>query len=393
MKNDSAFERLFLGVQDVIVRAKFEAKLKGKKKLRIKHGVDPTTQDLHLGYAVVYEKLRILQEMGHTIVFLIGSFTGRFGDPTDKSETRAMRSKHEVLEAAVSYKRQLGKILDTSLVELRENGEWYDTMRAEDLLQLMSRTTTSRMMERDMFQERIKEGKEVRLHELAYPLLQGWDSVELKSDATVIGSDQTFNELMGRELQQQERQAPQDLMIMPLLVGTDGVRKMSQSLGNHIGFDDAPEDMYGKVMSIADEQILTYFTLVTRKTKKEIDEIASDLKKGGNPRNAKAALAYEIVKTYHHEKNAKAAAEHFERVFTKKGQPAEMSEIKTKKSMDVRDLIVTAGFAKSKSEAQRLVEQGAVKVGDKAIKDWKKKITLKKGDVLQVGKRHFARIQ
>lgn len=376
----------------MIVRAHFEKLLKSKKKLRIKHGVDPTTSDLHLGYAVVYEKLRILQEMGHTIVFLIGSFTGRFGDPTDRSEARSMRTKHHVLEQAVSYKKQLGKILDTTLIELRENGEWYDTMRAEDLLMLMSKTTAAHMLQRDMFVKRQKEGKEIRLHELTYPLLQGWDSVELKADCTVIGKDQTFNELMGRELQEAEGQTPQDLVIMPLLVGTDGERKMSQSYNNHIAFSDPPEEMYGKLMSIPDEQILPYFTLVTRLSKQEIDEIAEDMRRG-NPRDAKAKLAYEVVALYHTKTKANEAAESFRRVFQKKQEPEKSREIRAKNPTDIRDLLVAATFASSRSAAQRLVEQGAVRVNGKVVRDWKKRIALKTGDVLQAGRRRFGRVK
>ncbi|MBU3925570.1 tyrosine--tRNA ligase, partial [Patescibacteria group bacterium] len=228
------------GVKKIIERESLEKKLKSGKTLRIKHGVDPTTPDLHLGYAVIYRKLRQFQDLGHTVVFLIGDFTGRFGDPTDKGEVRSMRDKKEVQKLAQNYIDQVSKILDKKKLEIRYNGEWYDKMSAEDLLRLMSKFTNAQMLQRDMFQERIKKGQDIGLHEPVYPVLQGYDSVMLESDLTIIGNDQEFNELQGRRAQEMFGQKPQDLVIMPILTGTDGKNKMSQSLGNYIGITEAP---------------------------------------------------------------------------------------------------------------------------------------------------------
>jgi len=262
------------GVTKVIVQKSLAKKLASGRVLRIKHGVDPTTTDLHLGHAVMYNKLRAFQEMGHKVIFLIGDFTARFGDPTDKIHgSRSIRSKDEVAALAKNYIRQACAILDKRKLEVRYNSEWYDKMSAEQLLKLMANFTEAQMMQRDMFEERRKKGLEIGLHEPVYPVLQGYDSVMLKSDATVIGSDQEFNELQGRRAQEIFGQEPQDLMLMPLLVGTDGKRKMSQSLGNDIGIAEEAGSMYGKVMSIPDEIMKEYFVLLTDMSQEEITEL------------------------------------------------------------------------------------------------------------------------
>ncbi len=249
-------EVLTRGVEEVIVRESLEKKLKSGKVLRIKHGVDPTTSDLHIGHAVSYEKLRLLQEMGHKIVFLIGDFTARFGDPTEKLEARTLRKKEEIKDLSQNYIKQISVFLDIKKTEIRRNSQWYDKMSAGELLRLMSHFSTQRMLERDMFEERKKKGLEIVLHEPVYPVLQGYDSVMLKSDLTVNGTDGIFNELQGRKLQKDFGQAPQDIIATSILVGTDGKQKMSQSLGNFIGITEKPNEQYGKVMSIPDHIFL-----------------------------------------------------------------------------------------------------------------------------------------
>ena len=381
------------GVHDVIDRDVVEAKLLSGHKFRVKHGVDPTTSDLHLGYAVNYEKLRKLQELGHTIVFLIGSFTGRFGDPTDKNDMRQMRDKESVEEKAQNYLDQLGRILDMDKVEVRYNGSWYDEMSAEDLLKIMSEFSVAQMLERDMFEKRMQDGKRIGLHEIVYPMLQGYDSVELQSDLTVIGTDQTFNELQARPLQTRRGQEPQNLISMRMLVGLDGTEKMSQSLGNYVAFNDTPEDMYGKIMSIPDHVILEYFEMVTRVPMPEIMEVKAELKAGKNPRDFKMRLAREVVEIYHGKTAVSGAEQHFVQIFQKGENPEEMELLSVKQAkVNIVDLVVECKMANSKSDARRLVEQGGVRIGDEKIEDIETEIDLSSERVLRVGKRQFKRI-
>lgn len=392
-RHERVHELLTRGNPEIIVAHDLERKLLSGAKLRVKHGVDPTTKDLHLGYAVVYEKLRQFQELGHTVVFLIGGFTGRFGDPKEQAGARTLRGKAEVKALAKNYLKQLAKILDIKKVEVRDNSEWYDKMTFEDGLRLMSRSSVFRMLERDLFQARKMKGQEVAMHELVYPLLQGWDSVMLKSDVTVIGSDQTFNELQARWLQEQEKQRPQDLMVMPLLTGTDGKAKMSQSLGNSINFSDTPEDMYGKIMSLGDHQIIPYFTFVTRLPLKEIRDIESSLTAGGSVyRNAKARLAGEIVTIYHGKAAAAKASTAFQHQFKDGALPAQIPTVVVKeKSFPLVDLLVEIKLATSKSAARRLITQGGVRIDQKVVPDGV--ITVRPGMVVQVGKRKFVRVK
>ncbi|MDD5342740.1 MAG: tyrosine--tRNA ligase [Patescibacteria group bacterium] len=379
------------GVEEIIQRPSLEEKLNSGRPLRIKHGVDPTTKDLHLGYAVVYEKLRQFQEAGHKIIFLIGGFTGRFGDPTDRVWQRKMRKREEVEALADDYKKQLGKILDISKVEFRSNAEWYDGMSAEELLRIMSKTTVQKMLARDMFVERIKEEREIGLHEIVYPVLQGYDSYMLKADVTVIGRDQKFNELQGRFLQEAFAQKPQDLIIMPLLIGYHGEKKMSQSLGNSINFNDSPIDMYGKITSISDSEIMNYFTLVTRLPMKEVNEIEHELKNGANPLDIKAKLATEIVKIYHTKKEAREAEKYFIRVFRKKKQPDDARKIFYSQEPQLLDVVVCSDEKHlSKSEARRLIKQGAVEIDGKINKDGS--VTVQFDAIVKIGKHRFVRV-
>lgn len=393
-KREKIKELLTRGVEEVIVREDLEKKLRSGKKLRIKHGVDPTTKDLHLGYSVVYNRLRDFQNLGHKIVFLIGDFTARFGDPTDTEKVRTLRDAKEVKAMAKNYIDQVGKILDLKKTEIRYNSEWYDKMSAEDLLRLMSHFSSQKMMERDMFQERMKKGETIGLHEPVYPVLQAYDSVMLKSDFTVIGTDQTFNELKARDIQRDFGQAPQDVLAMKLLVGTDGRMKMSQSLGNYIGITESASQQYGKVMSIPDELIMHYFKLLTRVPQKELDKIANSLSKGFNPRDAKVRLAKEIVTMYHGAKAAEKAAKEFEKTFVKKEIPDVIPEAKLPNlTQPLADILVTTKLAISKSEARRLIEQGGVKVDGAVIGEREEKIKPHKGMVIQVGKRKFIKVK
>lgn len=386
-------EILTRGVSDVIVYDDLLTDLVNGKMLRIKHGVDPTTADLHLGYAVNYEKMRCFQERGHAIVFLIGTFTGRFGDPTDKSESRQMRDKKTVEGLANNYLKQLGRILNIKDVEVVYNGDWFDKKSAEDLLRLMSEFTVARMLERDMFQKRMKEGKEIGLHEIVYPVLQGYDSVEIDADLTVIGTDQTFNELQARPLQKARGQEPQNIIAMEMLVGTDGKQKMSQSLGNYIGFDDTPEDKFGKVMSIPDHVILTYFKAVTRVSMEDIELIARELEAGVNPRDIKMRLAHEIVTIYDGEQAAEKAKEHFVTVFQKGEVPDEIAEFRLEDAeITLMYLLVESGLLASTSESRRLIEQGGVKVDGEKVGDSYFKFEGKDEFLVQVGKRKFLKV-
>lgn len=383
------------GVEEVIKKDSLEKKLRTGRKLRVKHGVDPTTKDLHLGYAVAYWKLREFQEMGHQIVFLIGDFTARFGDPTDELKARKMRTKEQVREMAEDYLNQLGRILDIKKTEVRYNGEWYDKMSAEELLRLASHFTQAGMLERDMFQERIKQKQGIGLHEPIYPVLQAYDSVMLKSDLTVCSTDQIFNEMRARDLQQDFGQPPQDILATKLLIGLDGKRKMSQSLGNYIGLTEPPQEQYGKIMSIPDELILHYFELCARLSQKEIAEIQKEMDSGQmNPRDAKARLAGEITALYHGKAAAKKAEKEFDAIFKNKQLPSEMPEIIiTNKIIPLLDLLVKTKLAPSKAEAKRLIEQGGVKIDNEIIRDWKAEIQIKDGMIAQAGKRRFIRIK
>lgn len=385
-------EILSRGPEEIVVEKALRAKMRSGKVLRVKHGMDPTSADLHLGYFVVYEKLRQFQEMGHKIVFLIGGFTGRFGDPTEKDESRGLRTKNDVSKETKNYIKQLSKILDIDKIEIRDNSEWFDKWSWEDGVRFMQRFTTSRMLERDMFARRMKAGKEIRFHEPVYPMLQGWDSVELKADLTVIGTDQKFNELVARDLQEAEGQKPQDLIMMPLLVGTDGKQKMSQSLGNHIGFDDKPADMFGKVMSLPDHAMEQYFTLATRVPGKELKEITVALKDSSvNPRDIKARLGKEIVSIFHGDAKALAAAKEFDLVFKEHAVPKNIPKYSQKSNDNLVTVLVESGLLKSKSEARRLIQQGGVKVNGEKVET--EDCELAKNDVIRCGKKKFLQIQ
>ena len=384
-------ELLTRGVKKAVKKESLIKKLNSGKKLRVKHGIDPTTEDLHLGYSVVYLKLKELQEMGHKIVFLIGDFTARFGDPTAKLEVRTLRPKREVKDLAKNYLRQVAKLLDLKKTEIRYNSEWYDKMKAEELLTLMSNFTTMRMLERDMFQNRMKKGLDIRFHEPVYPVLQGYDSVILESDLTVCGIDQLFNEIKGRELQEKFGQEPQDIIGTEILIGLDGKEKMSQSLRNYIGLEEKAEEQYGKIMSIPDELMFDYFELLTRVP---MNEITNLMKGNVNPKDIKARLAKEIITIYHSKKEAEKAEKEFDKVFKNKELPSNIPQVKIKGAkLNILDLLIKTKLVPSKTEARRLVEQGAVKIDNKIQNNWKAIIKTKKGLIVQIGKRRFAKLK
>ncbi|MDP3800265.1 MAG: tyrosine--tRNA ligase [bacterium] len=382
------------GVSEVITRDSVAKKLSSGKPLRVKHGVDPSGQNLHLGHAAAYLKLRDLQEMGHTIVFLIGGFTGRFGDPTQKLKSRTLKSREETEAAAKSYIKQISCILDPDKLEVRTNSEWYDKMSAEELLRLMSNFTVEQVLERDMFQERKRKNEAIQLHEIIYPILQGYDSVMLKSDLTVIGSDQVFNEGFGRDLQKKHGDEPQDIVAIKILAGLDGTQKMSKSLNNYIALNDSATDKFGKTMSLSDKLIIDYLTLLTRIPMSEIKEMEESLKNNSiNPKDLKIKLGKEIVSFFHSEKEANEAAESFEKTFSKKGIPDNIEEKLIKKGEYTwLDIVNMSGLTKSKTESRRLIEDGATDKDGEVINSPHKKITIDKPIVIKLGKHRFIKI-
>ncbi|MEK7628897.1 MAG: tyrosine--tRNA ligase [Patescibacteria group bacterium] len=382
------------GVSEIITRDSVTRKLSLGKVLRVKHGVDPSGQDLHLGHAAVYLKLRDLQEMGHKIVFLIGGFTGRFGDPTQKLKSRTLKSREETEEAAKNYTKQISGILDIDQLEIRTNSEWYDKMNAEELLKLISNFTVEQVLERDMFQERKKRNEAIQLHEIIYPVLQGYDSVMLKSDLTVIGSDQIFNESFGRDLQKKFDQEPQDIVAIPLLVGLDGNQKMSKSLNNYIALNDSATDKFGKTMSLPDSLIIDYFTLLTRLPMSEIKEMSDSLQNNSvNPRDLKINLGKEIVSFFHSKTEAEEVAHNFKETFSKKGTPENIEEKIIKKGEYTwLEIINLTGLTKSKTESRRLIEDGATDKDGEVINSPYKKIIIDRPIIIKLGKHRFIKI-
>lgn len=382
------------GVEDIIVKEHLESQLKSGKELRIKFGADPTRPDLHIGHAVLLRKLKLFQDLGHHIIFIIGDFTARIGDPSGKSKTRPPLADEEIEKNSKTYFEQVGKILDISKIEVRKNSEWFSKMNFADILKLASQFSVARLIERDDFEKRLTGGKEVYLHELLYPVMQAYDSVILDADVEIAGNDQKFNAHAGRDLQRKMGKPEQDILLAPLLVGLDGKEKMSKSLDNYIGITESPNSMFGKTMSIPDNVIIDYFALCTDKSENEIKAIEENMKSGDlNPRDAKMDLAFEIVKIYHGEKDAQNAKEEFIRVFSQKELPTDIPEFKLpNKKMTILDIIEQAQLAKSRGEIKRLVEQGGVTIDGNVIESWDKEIDFNGGEVLQAGKRKFLKI-
>ncbi len=387
------------GVADLIneqdLVKKIEKSIKENKPLVIKLGLDPTAPDIHLGHTVPLRKLRLFQEFGHQVVIVIGGFTARIGDPTGKSVTRPPLTKEEVLKNAETYKTQIFKVLDPEKTIVRDNSEWLESMNFADVLRLASSYTVARMMERDDFSKRFKEGRAIGVHEFMYPLMQGHDSVALHADVEFGGTDQTFNLLMGRHLQELEGQEPQVVITMPLLEGLDGVQKMSKSLGNYIGIDEEPKEMYGKAMSIPDELMMRYFMLVTDMPIEEQEDMEKRLESGElHPRDAKMQLARTIVRLYHGEEAALEAEEEFKRVFQQRALPTDIPEYAMDAPTEpifVPQFCTDAGLTASNGEARRSIKAGAFKVnGEKYTEE---NLTLEEGMIVQVGKRKFVKIK
>ncbi len=383
------------GVVDLISQEDLIQKLKTKKSLRIKYGADPSAPDLHLGHTVPLRKLAQLQALGHKVIFVVGDFTARIGDPSQQSETRKALSKDEVLKNAATYQDQVFRILKRGKTEVRYNSEWLDKFKPDDFLHLASQYTVARLLERDDFQKRFKEGRPIAVLEFLYPLLQGYDSVALKSDVELGGTDQKFNLLVGRDLQRDWGQSPQVVITLPIIEGTDGKVKMSKSLGNHVALQDSPREMFGKIMSIPDTLIVRYFRYLTDLGLKEADEIESELASGVlHPREAKAHLAREIVSAYHGPAEAEKASEEFDRMFRAKELPDDIETIAlSKNEWDIVSLLNEAKLVASKGEARRLIQQGGVKIDGAKVADEKHQVSLSKNPVtVQCGKRKFARI-
>ncbi len=392
-KSNLVNEILNRGVSEINVREDLEAELWSAKKLRIKLGIDPTGFDLTLGHAVVLRKLKHFQDAGHQIVFLIGNFTAQIGDPTGKSQTRDVLDKQQVMKNAETYLRQAAKVLDVSKFEIRYNADWLENMSFSDVLKLASNFTVAQMLERDMFQDRIKAAKEINLVEFMYPLMQGYDSVPLEADVEIGGTDQLFNMMCARPIQKSLNFKAQNVLTVQILVGLDGKEKMSKSLGNYIAIMDCPKEMYGKTMSIPDEIIINYFELATDVPMEEVRAIEQQLKNEKiNPRDLKARLAFEITKLYHGEKEASKAQEEFKEIFQQGGLPKEIGECSVVSGRClVVELLIQSGFCGSKGEAKRSIEGGGVRIDGAKIEDVNFEITLKKGKkkLLQLGKRKF----
>lgn len=393
-KQNEIDELLTRGVAEVIGKEELFTKLRRGKKLRIKLGIDPTSPNLHIGRGVVLLKLRDFQKLGHRIIFIVGDFTGEIGDTSDKNSERPMLSTEEVKKNMETYLKQAGTLLDLSRVEVHHNSEWLEKPGYREICRQANAFSLAEVINREFIKKRLTEGKHISLREVLYPLMQGYDSVMIKSDVELGGTDQRFNMLAGRALQETYGQDPQNIITMNLILGTDG-RKMSSSWGNTINFTDLPDDMYGKVMSVPDSLIATYFIHCTRMSIAEIEDIKKQMKKGAlNPRDAKMRLAREIVTLYHDAKAARNAEEHFISIFQKKILPDEMPTLKLKKKeWNIVHLLVETNLASSKTDARRLIEQRGITADDHPITSHSAIITLTpSGTVLKKGKRHFIRV-
>ena len=396
MKETSeALLRIRRGSDEILPLAELEKKLAAGAPLRVKAGFDPTAPDLHLGHTVLINKLREFQRLGHHVIFLIGDFTGMIGDPSGRSATRSPLTRAEVKANAATYQRQIFRILDPDKTEIAFNSSWMDKMTAADLIRLASGQTVARMLERDDFEQRYKSGRPIALHEFLYPLAQGYDSVALQADVELGGSDQKFNLLMGRQLQQAAGQSPQVVLTMPLLEGTDGAQKMSKSLGNYIGIDEPAPEMFGKIMSISDALMWRYFELLSFRPLAEIAGFRRAIAEGANPRDIKFKLAREIVARFHDAAAANAAEADFITRFSNHALPAQIPEVEIKvdqEGLPLANLLKAAGLVASTSEAYRLVRQGAVRIDGQRMGDSRRVLPPGFSAVIQIGKRKFARV-
>jgi tyrosyl-tRNA synthetase len=384
------------GVHETLLPAELIARLETGKPLRIKAGFDPTAPDLHLGHTVLLNKLRHFQQLGHEVYFLIGDFTGMIGDPTGKNITRQPLSREQVLENAKTYQAQIYKILDPETTKICFNSEWMNKMNANELIQLAAKYTVARMLERDDFHKRYRSEQPIAIHEFLYPLVQGYDSVALRADVELGGTDQKFNLLVGRELQKQVGQTPQVVMTMPILEGLDGVQKMSKSLHNYIGIAEPAEEMFGKLMSISDKLMWRYIDLLSFKTHAEIRQLKDDVAAGSNPKDIKVAFAQEIVERFHDRDTAIHAHEQFIARFKQGGLPENIPEITVTtmaERMVIGNILKEAGLSSSTSEAMRMIQQGAVKIDGERVGDKALLMPVDSEHVYQVGKLNFRRIK
>jgi tyrosyl-tRNA synthetase len=390
-----AMRQIKRGCDEVLLEPELEQKISRGKPLRIKAGFDPTAPDLHLGHTVLINKMRQFQQLGHHIMFLIGDFTGMIGDPSGKSATRPPLSPEQIQQNAETYQQQVFKILDPEATEICFNSTWHGPKTAADMIRLASRHTVARMLERDDFARRYKSNQPISIHEFLYPLVQGWDSVEMHADVELGGTDQKFNLLVGRELMKAEGMEPQVIITMPILEGLDGVQKMSKSLDNYIAIEDSPADMFGKLMSISDDLMWRYFELLSFRPLDEIEKFRQRIEDGANPRDVKFLLAEEIITRFHDAAAAEAAKQDFIARFAKGAMPEEMPELSLNldsESIGIAALLKQAGLTSSTSESFRMIQQGAVRLDGEKISD--KGLSLERGSVFvaQVGKRKFARI-
>lgn len=392
---DQALEIIRRGSNEILLEQQLVEKLKENRPLRIKAGFDPTAPDLHLGHTVLINKLKQFQDLGHEVIFLIGDFTGMIGDPTGKSTTRPPLTEEDVAENAKTYQEQVFKILDPDKTIIEFNSRWMSDLDAADMICLASRHTVARMLERDDFDKRYKANQSIAIHEFLYPLVQGYDSVALKADVELGGTDQKFNLLVGRQLQEAYGQTPQVILMMPILEGLDGVQKMSKSLGNYIGVNDAPNEMFGKIMSVSDDLMWRYFELLSFRSMEEIEKFKQQITDGANPRDIKFKLAEEIITRFHNAAAADSAQQDFIKRFQKNALPDDMPEVELQSEsgdMKIGYVLKQSQLCSSTSEALRMIAQGAVKIDGEKVTA--KDVALASGTtaVVQVGKRKFARV-
>ena len=395
MKKNLNLNLIKRGIDELISEDELLKKIKSKKKLVVKAGFDPTAPDLHLGHTVLINKLRHFQQLGHQIIFLIGDFTGMIGDPSGRNKTRPALNEVEIKENAKSYEKQVFKILDPKLTSIRFNSEWSNKLGAEGIIKLASQYNLARMLERDDFNKRYKSNETIALHEFLYPLIQANDSIALEADIELGGTDQKFNLLVGRELQRSFGQEPQVVITVPILEGLDGKNKMSKSLDNYVGIDEAPNEMFGKIMSISDELMWRWFDLLSFKTTDEINSLKADQTNGKNPRDIKIELAKELISRFHDEESADLAETNFINQFQKKNIPDDIEKVSlvlSEGSIPLANLLKDCEMTSSTSEAIRMIKQGAVRIDEKKITDTKHIISSGTSAVYQVGKRKFKKI-
>ena len=390
-----SLELIKRGIDEVLTEDDLVSKLKSKKQLIIKVGFDPTAPDLHLGHTVILNKMRHFQELGHKVVFLIGDFTGRIGDPSGKNKTRPSLDKEELEKNAKTYSDQVFKILNKDLTDIRFNSEWCEDLGADGIIGLASKYNLGRMLERDDFSKRYKANQQIAIHEFLYPLIQAYDSIALNADVEMGGTDQKFNLLVGRELQRAFDQEPQVCITLPILEGLDGTNKMSKSLDNYVGINEAPDEMFGKIMSISDDLMWRWFELLSFRPINEINELKKEVKSGMNPRDTKILLAEEIIEQFHSKEDAENAKNTFLDRFQKGAKPKDIETFSISLDDDIAigNLLKESGLVQSTSEAMRLVKQGAVKINDEKIDDTKLSIEKNQELLVQVGKRRFLKIK